>query len=509
MNSPETPPEERPALRALLRQPDFLRLWLVGAFANAMRWLELLASGLFAYEVTGSALAVTGVVAARQLPQLFLGAFAGAVSEAVDRKLIVMLALLVPASVSTVLATLATTGHLQLWHVALGNLAAGTMWATEMSTRRRMVGEAAGPLIIPAIALDSATNAATRMIGPLLGGFAFEWLGMKGAYTVTALVQFLGAFAMAGLVYHQMTRRLALARIPADIVEGLRFARTKPLILLVYGVTIVTNAFAFSYSGLVAPLGRIEGGIAVARVERPIAEEPEERSVNVVGPRASDGVDHTTRCTSELGHITGADHLEFLHGILRNLRADARPAGSLLVILIGGVVAVREEGAAQGHSAERNQAEDPVGGHTGRKQRERIEPAPIDGQIHDLPAADRAGDFGLGFVHAHGRGGHLNLGARRGDGEIHIYAHVLSDLDADFVAFPGGKSGGRNGNRVAGAWRNRRCAELSRIIRFDGPGESIGRVRDFDLGSRNRCASWILYLAEDGPLTGSRLPINA
>jgi len=255
MNSPETPPEERPALRALLRQPDFLRLWLVGAFANAMRWLELLASGLFAYEVTGSALAFTGVVAARQLPQLFLGAFAGAVSEAVDRKLIVMLALLVPASVSTVLATLATTGHLQLWHVALGTPAAGTMWATEMSTRRRMVGEAAGPLIIPAIALDSATNAATRMIGPLLGGFAFEWLGMKGAYTVTALVQFLGAFAMAGLVYHQMTRRLALARIPADIVEGLRFARTKPIILLVYGVTLVPHAFAFSYSGLVAPLG--------------------------------------------------------------------------------------------------------------------------------------------------------------------------------------------------------------------------------------------------------------
>ena len=58
----------------LLKTPDFLRLWLVGAFANAMRWLELLASGLFAYEVTGSALAATAVVAARQLPQLLLGA---------------------------------------------------------------------------------------------------------------------------------------------------------------------------------------------------------------------------------------------------------------------------------------------------------------------------------------------------------------------------------------------------------------------------------------------------
>jgi len=141
MNSPETPTEKRPAVRELLRQPDFLRLWLVGAFANAMRWLELLASGLFAFEITGSALAVAGVVAARQLPQLFFGAFVGAVSEAVDRKLIVMLALIVPAAISTVLATLATTSHLELWHVALGNLAAGTMWSSEMSTRRRMVGD--------------------------------------------------------------------------------------------------------------------------------------------------------------------------------------------------------------------------------------------------------------------------------------------------------------------------------------------------------------------------------
>ena len=102
------------AVRELLASPDFLRLWLVGAFANAMRWLELLASGLFAYEVTGSALAATAVVAARQLPQLLFGAFAGAVSEAVNRKTIVLLALLLPAAVSTVLATLATTGHLEL-----------------------------------------------------------------------------------------------------------------------------------------------------------------------------------------------------------------------------------------------------------------------------------------------------------------------------------------------------------------------------------------------------------
>ena len=240
----------------LLKTPDFLRLWLVGASANAMRWLELLASGLFAYEVTGSALAATAVVACRQIPQLLFGAFVGALSEAMNRKTLVLLALAVPASVSTVLASLAATGHLALWHVALGNLLAGLMWTTEMPTRRRMVGEVAGPhRVVAAVGLDSVTNAATRMIGPLLGGIAFQWLGMKGAYTMTALVQFAGAFALAGLGHPQVTRRVNLARIPAEIAEGLAFATTRPVILLVYGLTVVTNFFAYSYSGLIAPLG--------------------------------------------------------------------------------------------------------------------------------------------------------------------------------------------------------------------------------------------------------------
>ena len=262
-------------IRELLRSPDFLRLWLVGAFANAMRWLELLASGLFAWEVTHSAFAVTVVVALRQIPQLLFGAFAGAISEALNRKLIFMLALVIPALISTLLATLAVTGHLEVWHVALGNLVSGIMWSTEMSTRRRMVGEVAGPhRIVNAIALDSVTSAATRAIGPLLGGIAFEWLGMKGAYTVTALVQFAGAFAIAGLAHAQLTRRLDLVRIPHDIAEGLRFAWTRPTILLVFGVTIVTNAFAFAYSGLVAPLGQGEFHVSPALVGLLAAGEP-------------------------------------------------------------------------------------------------------------------------------------------------------------------------------------------------------------------------------------------
>ena len=43
---------------ALLRHPQFLRLWLVGGLAGTMRWLELLAIGVWAFELTRSALVV-------------------------------------------------------------------------------------------------------------------------------------------------------------------------------------------------------------------------------------------------------------------------------------------------------------------------------------------------------------------------------------------------------------------------------------------------------------------
>jgi MFS family permease len=266
---------ERWRTRDLLSSGDFVRLWLAGGFTNAMRWLELLAAGLFAYEVTGSGLAAAAVAAARQLPQLLFGALAGAVAESVNRKHVFLAALLVPASISAILATLAATGQLALWHVVVGGFVSGTMWSTEMPTRRRMVGEAAGPgRIVQAVALDSMTGAATRMIGPLLGGVSFELLGMAGAYGISSAVQFACGVAMLGFVYTQETRPLALGRIATDIADGLRFARTNALILLVYAITIVVNAFAFCYSGLVAPIGSGEFKVSPTLVGLLAAAEP-------------------------------------------------------------------------------------------------------------------------------------------------------------------------------------------------------------------------------------------
>src|SRR3984893_9227574 len=108
-----------PALRhpALLATPAYLRLWFAGGVGNAMRWLELLVAGVFTYDVTHSTFLVALVTVARSLPMLFGGALAGVIGEAVNRKRILVVQLLVMAATSLALFLLALFGGGPGWHI--------------------------------------------------------------------------------------------------------------------------------------------------------------------------------------------------------------------------------------------------------------------------------------------------------------------------------------------------------------------------------------------------------
>jgi MFS family permease len=247
----------RPGLRELLRARSFLRLWSIGGCVNAMRWFEVLAAALFTLDVTGSGLAVAIVSAARTMPMLFLGAFAGVMSEAVDRRRVLVVGQLITAVASATVAILGALGTARPWHVALAALVAGTVWSTEMSTRRRMVGESVPPALVPrALALDTLTNSVTRMIGPIIAGTLYEFAGLAGAFALSALAYLFAAMLAAGLPHQQQIRRLVLSHVPRDLAEGFAFARSHTVIAGVLMVTIAMNLLGFPYAALVVPIGR-------------------------------------------------------------------------------------------------------------------------------------------------------------------------------------------------------------------------------------------------------------
>jgi MFS family permease len=242
--------------RGLLATPGYARLWFAGGIGNAMRWLELLVAGIFTYDATHSAFLVAVVTVTRSLPMLFLGPIAGVIAEAFNRKRLLLAQLLLMATTSAVLAGLALSGQIRVWHVALGGAAAGIVWASELAVRRRMIGEAVSrERIGAAVALDSLTNSIARVAGPLCGGAVFEILGLGGAYLLAAGLYLAALLAVLGLEFHQEPRRFRVGRIPGEIAEGLAVARATPAILGVVLVTIVMNTSGFCYSALIAPIG--------------------------------------------------------------------------------------------------------------------------------------------------------------------------------------------------------------------------------------------------------------
>ena len=77
-------------LRALLSSTAFLRLWSIGGCVNTMRSFEVLSAALFTLDATGSGFAVALVSAARTMPMFLPGAFSGVVTEAVNRKYVLV-----------------------------------------------------------------------------------------------------------------------------------------------------------------------------------------------------------------------------------------------------------------------------------------------------------------------------------------------------------------------------------------------------------------------------------
>lgn len=241
---------------SLLGERDFLLLWLAGTCTGTNRWLEILAVGVFTYRETGSALLVALVITIRQAPMFLLGLFSGAIGERVDRKHLLCLGFALVAPMSLVLAWLAWSGALQLWHVCVGAFLVGVFFAVEFPFRRIMAGEVAGmERIGPAMALESATMNFTRMLGPGLGGALFELVGLYGAFLLAFALQVAGGLLVWMVRYEQPARPLIAPPILASIAEGLRFVRGRPVLMGTLAVTVAMNFFGFSYLSMVPVIG--------------------------------------------------------------------------------------------------------------------------------------------------------------------------------------------------------------------------------------------------------------
>jgi MFS family permease len=246
-----------PPLRSLLTDPGFLRIWIAGALVGTIRWLEVLAVGVYTYQATASPLIVATMLFARMVPTMLLGAFAGAIADRVNRRHLMMAGLVLMCLVSASLAVLAVSDRLAIWHIAVGAVLSGVFWSGEFPVRRTMLGEIAGlGRLSAAMGLDAATNNFTRMVGPLLGGTLLITLGLAGAYALGVLLYCVAFMSMASLSFQESPRADGSpVGVLTSIGEGFAYIRTNRLIAGTLVITVLVNLFGFSYVSMLPVIG--------------------------------------------------------------------------------------------------------------------------------------------------------------------------------------------------------------------------------------------------------------
>ncbi len=242
---------------SLLGDSNFRKVWLAGAIYGTVRWLDMLAVGVFTYEVTGSPMLVAVMVFLRLLPLILMGSIVGVVAERFDRRRLLLGGLVLLSVVCAILFLLALSGYITLWQVGVGAVANGLLFSADFAIRRMLLGEVAGMRRLgAAMGLDSATNNATRMAGPLLGGVVYQAVGLVGTYLVGFVLSALAAFLIAKLSADPSAPPARTSSLLADIIEGLRYIRSNRVVMAVLVITVLMNFFAFPFLGMIPVIGK-------------------------------------------------------------------------------------------------------------------------------------------------------------------------------------------------------------------------------------------------------------
>ncbi len=247
---------------SLFGDPRFLRVWSVGCLTGIVRWLELLAFGLYAFDVTGSPVLVALLALLRFAPLALFGVFVGALADLLDARKLLLAGLVGIVVVNAGMVLLMVFNLAGYWHVAVATFLSGMFWSGDMPLRRRMIGELVPfERLAEAMSLDNATSNGTRMLGPLVGGVIYQTIGMTGIFALGAVlhgVSLILILSVAGYVAVRDRPEAGslLMRPIRGAARAISFSWASADVMRIFAVTIVFNLWGFPFVAMVPVIGK-------------------------------------------------------------------------------------------------------------------------------------------------------------------------------------------------------------------------------------------------------------
>ena len=258
-------------IKECFKNRDFRVLWGAGGMTGIARAMEFLALSLYALQELGLPYLVTIIFAARMLPMSLLGIIIGTISERISPLLLIKIIYSLSNIFTATSVILVITNNFNVYFAFTLAFINGITWVVDLAVRRRVLAENIKKnLLSSSLAMETLSNNATRLIGPLCAGSLYAFVGLSGIFCLQLLMYI---FAL-GLIFkfkdnsnnknflNSSNKKVSNIKehwahgLLGEILKTSKNAYNLISLRFVLITTLIFNVFGFPLVSLIPVLGR-------------------------------------------------------------------------------------------------------------------------------------------------------------------------------------------------------------------------------------------------------------
>jgi len=218
--------------------------------------MQMIASSLLLYRLTGSVSILGAMALAQSIPMLTLSLIGGVIADRVQKKYIVLIGQVGSALISLGIALALTLGYLSSeitgswWILMVSAVFQGAILGLMMPSHQAILPEIVGEEeLMNAVSLNTMGMNILQIFAPALAGFLIDAFDFEAVYYV---MTGLYIAAVVFFVFLPRTGMKAVLRGSAlnDIKEGFKYIRKETNILLVLGFSLLAVILSMPYTML-------------------------------------------------------------------------------------------------------------------------------------------------------------------------------------------------------------------------------------------------------------------
>ena len=228
------------------------RLWAAGALvSNVGTWMQRIGQDWLVLTVLTdhSATAVGTVMALQFGPPLLLLPLTGYVADHWDRRRLLLATQAAAGLLALGLGLLTLSGAVQLWHVYAFALGLGCVTAFDAPARQAFVSDlVSDDALANAVALNSASFNAARMIGPAVAGVLIAAVGEGWLFVVNAGSYAAVLVSLWFLRVHELHAEALPERTRGSVLAGFGYVWRRPDLMAVLVMLFLLGTFGFNFA---------------------------------------------------------------------------------------------------------------------------------------------------------------------------------------------------------------------------------------------------------------------